>query len=461
MRNKLPAFIALFCILVYAGSLLYGAYHVYSSIVNQKGLAVRELDGIQNQITRNSSGFFTEAFRDEIRKKLTDCNALQGIIITGSQGSLFFEKEAGAVINKTPPGFIPRFGYYQLQSGEIDIPGIRNVRIHSAYNAINYESLVLVLRQMLIGILGALVISFLTMMVSMLRSRSAGNDASSFAQDNYAEDNYLDDINEDVNPDFSGSDFGQDDSTDIDDDYSNDFSVPEPEQAPASDTIDDVFDIPDFDDFSTPDASDSGDDFHLDDFLDESDLSLPEPSAAPEAEPPPRVPNGLYSPRSNIGWEAYTHDRLASELHRSASSEQDLVVLLMECADGVNCDARLYKKIADEAVEVFNLHDLTCEYGNSGITVIIPNANLEEGITKAESFHARLFNSCFDSFHSKRDFLTGISSRSGRLIEADRILLEAEKALERAKVDAGSPIVAFKSDPEKYREYVKKNTTQG
>jgi hypothetical protein len=132
----------------------------------------------------------------------------------------------------------------------------------------------------------------------------------------------------------------------------------------------------------------------------------------------------------------------------------------MDCGDGVNCDAELYKKIADETVELFNLRDLTFECGNRGITVIIPNAGLEEGINKAEAFHSRLLHSHSDSFHSKTDFLTGISSRSGRLIEADRLLLEAKKALEKAKVDAGSPIVAFKSDPEKYREFVKKGAAK-
>ena len=525
MRNKLPAFIALFCILVYAGSLLYGAYRIYRSIISQKELAVRELDGIQSQITQSNSGFFTEPFRDEIRKKLADCNALQGIIITGSQGNLGFEKKTGDVIRWNPnPSFIPRFGYHSLQARQIDIPGFRNVNLHSTLNAINYEYLVHVLRQTLAAILGALLISFFTMMISILRSRSTTYAGTPFTEDGgdeetgqtdytpesdfsdntdfLSETNFSSQDDFTSEPDFSSQDdftpepdfssqddftpepdfsFGEQEdaaSDDFSDDFSggisDDFSMPEEEltnTASPDGGLDDDFDIPDFDDFSGTETVPSGDDdFHLDDFLDEEDLSLPVSSDEAEADdfipesesteesvPAPASPNGLYSPRSNLGWEAYTQDRLASELHRCASSEQDLVVLLMECADGVNCDAKLYKKIADEAVELFNLHDLTFEYGNSGITVIIPNAGLEQGITKAESFHARLFNTCFESLHSKSDFLTGISSRSGRLIEADRLLLEAKKALEKAKVDPGSPIVAFKSDPEKYREYVRKS----
>jgi hypothetical protein len=290
----------------------------------------------------------------------------------------------------------------------------------------------------------------------------------------------------------------------------------ETESNTVGDSTDGGFELPGFDDVpgdftAEPEdtaVNDSGfedDGFHLDDFLDEADLDLPETEsgeladsaefaipetdfpdfddfAGPETDmddsnlpstdsgdsPVPAAdapassgtggPNGLYSPRSNIGWEAYTRDRLDSELHICASSEQDLVVLLIECGDGVNCDGTLYKKIADTAVELFNLKDLTFEYGERGITVIIPNAGLEQGIAKAEGVHTRLFKNCPESFHAKSDLLAGISSRSGRLIEADRLMLEASRALEKAKVDSGSPIVAFKSDPEKYREYLQKES---
>lgn len=491
--KKFPAFIALLCILVYVAALLYGAYRVYTNIETQKQRAIAELDGIQRQITQSGSSFFTESFREDIKKRLAGCDTLQGIIVTGSQGSIPFEKEAGSVIRHDPaPGFIPRFGYKSLPAREADIPNIRNVYIHSFYNALDYGDLVSALRLILVGILGALLVSFLTMMITLLRSRSGRVASTQFAgaSSDSGQMGYGDTFSEysgnsDAAPDTGSAFSDVFDETDgqsgggfsADDDFtgvgdfsdSGDFSTPV-EEGPGLDAGGDDFELPDFDDFSGMDAAVSGDDdFHLDDFLDEEDLSLPTAasatasvSAATSAAPSTssQAPNGLYSPRSNLGWEAYTVDRLASELHRCASSEQDLVVLLMECGDGINCDARLYKKIADEAVEIFNLHDLTFEHGNTGITVIIPNAGLEQGIAKAESFHSRLINSHYESFHSNTDFLIGISSRSGRLIEADRLLLEAKTALEKAKIDAGSPIVAFKSDPEKYREFVRKSALQ-
>jgi hypothetical protein len=254
------------------------------------------------------------------------------------------------------------------------------------------------------------------------------------------------------------------------DDFLNDFTGSDTgSSVPDTDTDPDFDDFDDFDNqnSSPPSAKDELDDFQLDDFLDENELNLPEPesgsesaaSSVPPASGTPAAdsgPKGLYSPRSNIGWEAYTQERLASELHRCAASEQDLVVLLLECGEGVNCDGRTFKKLADEAVQFFNLQDLSFENGDRGITVIIPNADLDHGILKAEEFHSRILKTCPQTFHAKNDFLVGISSRAGRLIEADRLILEASKALSKAKLEQGSPIVAFRSDPEKYRDFVRK-----
>jgi len=49
-----------------------------------------------------------------------------------------------------------------------------------------------------------------------------------------------------------------------------------------------------------------------------------------------------------------------------------------------------------------------------------------------------------------------MSSRSGRLLNAERLILEADEALKKARTEEKSPIIAFKSDPEKYREFISK-----
>ncbi|MCL2440960.1 MAG: hypothetical protein FWD14_04415 [Treponema sp.] len=164
-------------------------------------------------------------------------------------------------------------------------------------------------------------------------------------------------------------------------------------------------------------------------------------------------PKGLYSPRSNIGWEEYTQDRLDSELHRCSSTEKDLALILIEFND-INGDF-MFKQASEEAVNFFTSRDLLFEYGNNGISVILPGIGFDIAITKAEKFYQRIIEKFPNSFGAASNLCIGLSSRSGRLLNADRLFIEAKEALKKAKNDSKTSIIAFKSDPEKYRDYIR------
>jgi hypothetical protein len=167
-------------------------------------------------------------------------------------------------------------------------------------------------------------------------------------------------------------------------------------------------------------------------------------------------PTGLFSPHGNIGWEEYIQDRLASELHRCASFEQDLVFITMEFKNTGKDESEFYNQFADDAVNFFTLRDLIFERGERGISIIYPNIDLDMGFAKSEEFHNRILSKYTSFFSSKTDLCIGLSSRSGRLIDSERLMFEAGEALQKALDDPVSHIVAFKSDPEKYREFVKR-----
>jgi hypothetical protein len=173
-----------------------------------------------------------------------------------------------------------------------------------------------------------------------------------------------------------------------------------------------------------------------------------------------KTPRGLYSPHGNIGWEAYTTDRLESELHRCASNEQDLVFIAMEFKNSEELDINFYNRLAEDAVNFFTLRDLIFERGERGIAVIFPNIDLDMGFAKSEEFHNRILSKYSGLLRSKTDLCIGLSSRSGRLIDAKRLIFEASEALERALSDPVSHIVAFKSDPEKYRAFIASHKKQ-
>ncbi len=166
-------------------------------------------------------------------------------------------------------------------------------------------------------------------------------------------------------------------------------------------------------------------------------------------------PQGLYSSRSNICWESYTHDRLESELHRCASFEQDLCFIIME---RLNVDAweASYRNFTEAAIAFFTFRDLLFERGRGGISIILPNVDLDHGIRMAEEFRKKIMTSPDhgENWENKADLVVGLSSRAGRLVDADRLILEAERALDKASADPTSPIIAFKSDPERYRAFI-------
>ncbi|MDR2181196.1 MAG: hypothetical protein LBN92_00790 [Treponema sp.] len=448
--RKISALIALLCILAYVSAVVFGAYRVVTSIEGQRQAAVREVTEITSILSGLSGNAFGEpSFRGRIDEKLRQCRVLEGIIITGSQGGeLAFEREKGSIAwEGQTPRFTARFGFTTLPSVPVDVPGLRNVNVYALVNTINHEYLIRVLKQTLFVIILALALAFFTLIIQGLTRPKAAEAETPAGDGPQSVPEPPDGGPPDVSEPWSG---GPPDAELTE-------TAAEPEDAYLPDDFSDKSDFTE-DDFAVDDFSGEpvpvpagDDDFALEDFLDEEELDLP---AAGEAAPA-SAPNGLYSPRSGLGWEAYTRERLASELHRCAASEQDLVVFLMECGAGVNCDGALYKKLAGESIQFFNMKDLSFERGERGFTVILPNTGLDLGISRAEEFHARVLSSCGDSIHARGDFSVGLSSRSGRLIDGDRLLFEASNALQKAMNEQGPPIVAFRSDPEKYREFIR------
>jgi GGDEF domain-containing protein len=161
--------------------------------------------------------------------------------------------------------------------------------------------------------------------------------------------------------------------------------------------------------------------------------------------------NDLYSSRSNIGWEEHIKDRLDLELHHCSSTEKDLALIILEFTDITN-DA-MFRQAVEEAVSFFASRDLLFGYGSQGISVILPGVNLDAAITRAEKFYQRVMEKFPHGYRSAPSLCIGLSSRSGRLLNAERLIFETKEALKRAKKSSTS-IIAFKSDLEKYRTFI-------
>jgi len=161
---------------------------------------------------------------------------------------------------------------------------------------------------------------------------------------------------------------------------------------------------------------------------------------------------GSYSERGRVVREENTETRLTEELQRCAAAGQDLTFIVIEYKSVADED--FYSRFTADAARFFSSRDFVCEKGERGVSVICPDFNLDTGFLNADEFHNRMMSKYPILFTNKTDLCMGLSSRSGRPVNAERLMFEAEEALERAMMDPVSHIVAFKSDPEKYRAFM-------
>ena len=163
-------------------------------------------------------------------------------------------------------------------------------------------------------------------------------------------------------------------------------------------------------------------------------------------------PKGLFNPTTGFGWEDYMLPRLDSELVRAASSEQDLALFTLRIVD-IDWTTFAGKEVINIILETAKFKDQIFDFKNDGCSIIMQGLNIDQAIEIAENLHVELI-SCLSKYEQYNTVAIGISTRSLRLISGNRIVNESEQALSHALEDKDSPIVAFKVNPEKYRNYL-------
>jgi hypothetical protein len=422
-RPVISGVIAAVCIVVYVIALVQAAIRIYISTDQRRTVAEQEFYDIADLASAAGVlGFMDEPFIETINDALTASAALEGLIISGPNGEYAFERERGRAISwvNNSPRFRNRLGFSgQSLYRPLRIEGLRNVNIQAVASALDYRILTGILKQTLLLVLAALVAAFFTLLMESLLGKTA-------VKSRYAsyepEENFMEEPAAPARP-------------------PEDFEPPQPEP-PKPETGQSQEE-------AVPLAETPAEE--------PVPVVVPPPQDAgplPAAEQPKEPPKGLYSPHGNIGWAEYTNDRLESELHRCASSEQDLVFIIIEYKYSKTLGGAFYNQFAEDAVHFFTNRDLIFEKGERGIAVIHPNIDLDAGFAKCDEFHDRILDKYPGAFKAKTDLCIGLSSRSGRLIDAKRLMFEASEALERSLADPVSHIVAFKSDPDKYRAFI-------
>jgi hypothetical protein len=157
-------------------------------------------------------------------------------------------------------------------------------------------------------------------------------------------------------------------------------------------------------------------------------------------------PGQAGAPPDTAADDSLIKEKLDADLGIASIADEDLTLILMERGFG---DGGLNRKFADQAGEFFAGPDSVFKRGGRGLAVILSGESLEEGFSRAKRFYDQILVD-FPEL-SGGGLRMGLSSRNNRLVRASRLLFEASGALGKAGPEPESPIVAFKSDPEKYK----------
>jgi GGDEF domain-containing protein len=162
----------------------------------------------------------------------------------------------------------------------------------------------------------------------------------------------------------------------------------------------------------------------------------------------------LFSPETGLGWKNHLPQRLKFELDRAASFDQDLALALIVLDNFAERRDRrtLYSQVAKLLLEDFTFQDLIFEYAAGAYALIMPDTDVDQGVESLRNFQRRI--SANKQIMPPARLSAGLSARNGRLVSGATLLSEASKALERAQSEPSESIIAFRADPEKYRQLI-------
>jgi hypothetical protein len=485
MRKKYLRLLTGFLAFAYLAVIALGAWRVYRQAADTAVRAEQEFAGLVDRFSAAAVlGFMKEPFQEAVRDSLESADLIAAVIITGPSGPEYaVERTSGFLTGSgVDTGFARAFRLADRNLfAPLAVPGVRNAAAKAVFYRFDLAELFKILRDSLILLIAALIPAIILFFVD----RSDADADSGEADDGRAERG-------DSAPDPRASVYGSAGYRATSPAASLDNL---PELAPeARETF--IPEIPELirpetgDGSALADAETGALAESVPERSNETSGSPAAPSAAqPAAEssesPAPPVaafvppgqaiagtaavpkaadpdegdsagPVGLFSPRSGLGWEAYTDERLTAEIHRSASFEQDLVFVMAELVGDPSVVASSYRTFAESLRRSFTFQDMLFEVGEAGAAAILPNVDLDHGMRMVDEFRSKLRKQLYEAGVEidRVDVRLGLSSRTGRLLDAERLRLEARRAMEKAEEDMASPIVAFKPDAEKYRAFI-------
>ena len=136
---------------------------------------------------------------------------------------------------------------------------------------------------------------------------------------------------------------------------------------------------------------------------------------------------------------------MTTAITETAVVEEDLTLLLIHATDIPHNQQiiHLLRSTLDRIHKVF-------AFDKDILGVIIFYAPLDQAMQIASTLYDEIHAALDES--AKNSLGIGLTTRAGRLIPAPRMIEEAAAAIDKATQEGGDPIVAFRVNPDKYRQ---------
>ena len=140
---------------------------------------------------------------------------------------------------------------------------------------------------------------------------------------------------------------------------------------------------------------------------------------------------------------------LTESLRDSISNEKEFAIFVMKIL-GIERTTEEYRKLIELLSDRLKVQNMVFEGKNDTLIILKQDTNRDENLTLAEN----TINEIENTFpESKPVIYTGISNRNCRIVTGERLLFEAEAALEHAE-EAEEKVIAFRANTEQYNDFM-------
>ncbi len=162
--------------------------------------------------------------------------------------------------------------------------------------------------------------------------------------------------------------------------------------------------------------------------------------------------NADISPATGLKMQSSLSENLGKKIKQSLNEKKALTLALLKINNldrGNAISNKLIEILKDDIPEKSEIY----EYNSDGYAIILYNEDLSSCAETFDKIYENM-TSYLRENNSANEVVIGLSSVSGRNVDSQRLETEASQALSHALEDPDSPIIAFRANPEKYKEYI-------